>query len=210
LFKPAGVPGRNLETLTLTADEVEALRLVDADGLFQEVAARQMGISRPTLGRVLNEARRKVALALSQGLGLAIQQGATVVRPGGSSMIIAVPTQGSAVISHWGHAPEISLYQGGDTLGHPFKVLNTDQGCACKSGLAQVLFDEKVTHVLVGQIGAGAFQALGKLGIRVVRGVAGGAAEAVEALRAGTLDDHPELCHHEDCQDHIPRPGTGF
>ena len=63
LFKPAGIPGRDLETLSLTSDEVEALRLVDADGLFQEAAARQMGISRPTLGRVLNEARRKTALA---------------------------------------------------------------------------------------------------------------------------------------------------
>jgi len=201
LFKPAGIPGRDLETLSLTLDEVEALRLVDADGLFQEAAARQMGISRPTLGRVLNEARRKTATALSKGLGLAIAVGSTVVRTGGLPMIIAVPTQGADVVSHWGHAPAISLYNVPLSEAGPFKILSTDQGCACKSGLAQVLHTESVTHVLVGQIGAGAFNALQKFGITVVRGVSGSTNEALQNLVIGRLADQPELCHHEGCEE---------
>ena len=52
-FKPAGVPACALEQMTLTLDEVEALRLADLDGLYQEQAARQMKISRPTLYRWL-------------------------------------------------------------------------------------------------------------------------------------------------------------
>lgn len=199
LFKPAGIPGRDLETLSLTSDEVEALRLVDADGLFQEAAARQMGISRPTLGRVLNKARRKTALALSQGFALAIQTGVTVVRNGGSPMIVAVPTEGKEVVSHWGHAPEISLYRIPAPEATPFKVLRTDQACACKSGLAQVLAGEQVSHVLVGQIGAGAFNHLQRFGISVVRGVSGTTDSALRNLAAGHLKDQPELCHHEDC-----------
>lgn len=199
LFKPAGIPGRDLETLTLSADEVEALRLVDADGLYQEAAAQQMGVSRPTLGRVLNEARRKTALALSRGYALAIASGSTVVRAGGLPMIVAVPTEGKEVVSHWGHAPEISLYQMPLSDPQPFKVLRTDQGCACKSGLAQVLHSERVTHVLVGQIGGGAFNNLNRFGITVVRGVIGSTSQALEQLSKGTLADKPELCQHDDC-----------
>lgn len=199
LFKPAGVPGRDLEVLVLSFDEVEALRLVDADGLFQEAAAQQMGVSRPTLGRVLNEARRKTALALSRGWALALETGNTVVRAGGLPMIVAVPTQGQEVVSHWGHAPEISLYRAPWNEQTPFKVLSTDQGCACKSGLAQLLHAEEVTHVLVGQIGGGAYSALQRFGMKVVRGVVGPTSQALDRLVQGALIDNPELCHHEDC-----------
>lgn len=202
MFKPAGIPGRELETLTLSFDEVEAFRLVDADGLFQEAAAQQMGISRPTLGRVLNQARRKTALALSRGYALVLETGSTMVRAGGSPMIVAVPTQGKDVVSHWGHAPEISLFRVPLTDPVPFKVLSTDQGCACKSGLAQVLHAEQVTHVLVGQIGGGAFTALQRFGMTVVRGVTGPTHLALQHLSTGALTDKPELCHHEDCGEH--------
>ena len=47
-FKPAGVPACTLEQVTLTLDEVEALRLADLEGLYQEQAAKRMRISRPT------------------------------------------------------------------------------------------------------------------------------------------------------------------
>jgi len=114
-------------------------------------------------------------------------------------MIVAVPTQGQDVVSHWGHAPQISLYRVPSPDLAPYKQLSTDQGCACKSGLAQVLHGEQVTHVLVGQIGAGAFNALGKFGISVIRGVEGSAVKAVESLAQGSLVDSAGLFGHEDC-----------
>jgi predicted DNA-binding protein (UPF0251 family) len=83
LFKPAGVPARDLEELVLTLDELEALRLADLEGLYQEDAAAQMGISRPTLGRVLEQARRKVAEALVLGRALRITGGPVAPRPQG-------------------------------------------------------------------------------------------------------------------------------
>ena len=116
-------------------------------------------------------------------------------------MIVAVPTQGNDVVSHWGHAPEISLYRVPSPEAAPFKVLSTDQGCACKSGLAQILHEEHVTHVLVGQIGGGAFTALQRFGMTVIRGVAGPTVQAISGLASGQLADQPELCHHEDCND---------
>ena len=42
-------------------------RLADAEGLSQEEAARQMEISPPTFCRLLAEARRRVAQALTRG-----------------------------------------------------------------------------------------------------------------------------------------------
>jgi predicted DNA-binding protein (UPF0251 family)/predicted Fe-Mo cluster-binding NifX family protein len=61
-----------LETIELQADELEALRLMDFEGLYQEECAERMGISRTTLSRTLAEARRKVADALLHGKRLAI------------------------------------------------------------------------------------------------------------------------------------------
>jgi predicted DNA-binding protein (UPF0251 family)/predicted Fe-Mo cluster-binding NifX family protein len=71
-FKPCGVRGRGLETIELQADELEALRLMDYEGLYQAECAERMGISRTTLSRTLAEARRKVADALLHGKRLVI------------------------------------------------------------------------------------------------------------------------------------------
>jgi len=72
-FKPAGVPMRDLEEITITHDELESLRLVCAEGLYQEQAAESMGISRQTLGRILAEAQSKIAKALLEGMAIRIE-----------------------------------------------------------------------------------------------------------------------------------------
>ena len=74
-FKPRGVPARELETIGLTMDELEALRLADLEGLYQEEGARRMDISRQTFGNVLACAHRKVANALVNSKALRIQGG---------------------------------------------------------------------------------------------------------------------------------------
>lgn len=79
-FKPAGVPACTLEQVTLTLDEVEALRLADLQGLYQETAAEQMKISRPTFTRIIEVARRKVAEALIHGKALRLEGGAVVIK----------------------------------------------------------------------------------------------------------------------------------
>jgi predicted DNA-binding protein (UPF0251 family) len=71
-FKPCRTRGRHQETLELKADEFEALRLMDDEGLYQQAAADRMGISRPSLARTLAEARRKVIDALLHGKRLLI------------------------------------------------------------------------------------------------------------------------------------------
>lgn len=74
-FKPRGVPITNLEQVVLSVDELEALRLADKEGMYQDQAAERMKISRPTFGRVVETARRKVAEALVEGKALRIEGG---------------------------------------------------------------------------------------------------------------------------------------
>jgi predicted DNA-binding protein (UPF0251 family) len=81
LFKPAGVPGRELEQLPLAVDELEAIRLVDLEGLSHEQAAAAMGVSRQTIGRVLDRGRAKVAEALVAGKAILIGGGQYRVEP---------------------------------------------------------------------------------------------------------------------------------
>lgn len=81
LFKPAGVPGRELEQLPLAVDELEAIRLVDLEGLSHEQAASALGVSRQTVGRVLEAGRAKVAEALVTGKAILIGGGQYRVEP---------------------------------------------------------------------------------------------------------------------------------
>jgi len=75
VFKPAGIPACSLEEVILTVDELEAVRLADLQGLYQEQAAEQMNISRQTFGRIIESAHRKVAETLVQGKALKIEGG---------------------------------------------------------------------------------------------------------------------------------------
>ena len=75
VFKPAGVPARSLERVTLRLDEYEALRLADYEGLSQEEVAERLGVSRPTVSRVLERAHGTVAAAFVEGKALFIEGG---------------------------------------------------------------------------------------------------------------------------------------
>ena len=66
-FKPFGIPRKMLKEVTLLYDEYEAIRLVDYEGLHQEQAAKQMNVSRPTLTRIYEQARKTLAQALVEG-----------------------------------------------------------------------------------------------------------------------------------------------
>jgi predicted DNA-binding protein (UPF0251 family) len=67
VFKPVGIPLRNLEQARLEHDEMEAMYLCDHEGLTQEEAGARMGVSRGTVQRLLTVARKKIIEALVQG-----------------------------------------------------------------------------------------------------------------------------------------------
>jgi uncharacterized protein len=74
-FKPRGIPLMELEEVSLTVDECEAVRLADLLNLSHEDAGRQMGVSRATFGRIVQRARETVADALINGKAIKIEGG---------------------------------------------------------------------------------------------------------------------------------------
>ena len=84
VFKPAGIPGIEADEIKLRLDEVESLRLGDLEGLYHDEAARRMGISRATFGRIVESARHKVADALINGKMLVFQGGVVMVSDSGT------------------------------------------------------------------------------------------------------------------------------
>jgi len=73
-FKPRGIPLRMLDEVVLLPDELEALKLHDADGLEQMKGAKKMKISQPTFARILNGAYKKIAEAIIKGKAIRIEE----------------------------------------------------------------------------------------------------------------------------------------
>ncbi len=74
-FKPFGVPISDLEPVILFFEEYEALRLLDYMGMTQLEAANEMSVSRPTLTRIYEKARRTIAEAFVDGKAIFIEGG---------------------------------------------------------------------------------------------------------------------------------------
>lgn len=73
-FKPRGIPVYELEEVLLDNDELESLRLADLMKYSQENAAKEMKISRATFGRIVENARKKVADAILNGKAVKINE----------------------------------------------------------------------------------------------------------------------------------------
>lgn len=73
-FKPRGVPMYELEEIILEQDELEALRLADFQALSHDKAAEQMEVSRATVGRILESARKKLVDAVLNGKAIKISE----------------------------------------------------------------------------------------------------------------------------------------
>ena len=74
-FKPMGVPIVHLKEIVLNFDELEAIRLVDGEGMEQSKAGKKMKISQSTLSRLLKVGRKKLANAIVSGQAIKIQGG---------------------------------------------------------------------------------------------------------------------------------------
>lgn len=74
-FKPCGVPKRDIKNMQLKVEEIEAMRLKDIVGLNQAECAEKMSVSRQTFQLIIDSARKKVATALTEGMGIDISGG---------------------------------------------------------------------------------------------------------------------------------------
>ena len=73
-FKPQGIRMIELEEISLSLDEFEAIRLIDLEEIPQEQAAQKMQISQPTLSRILKSGRKKLSESIIKGKALKIDK----------------------------------------------------------------------------------------------------------------------------------------
>ena len=209
------------ESVQMTVDEFEALRLLDSEGLTQEACAARMNIARTTVTAIYDRARKKVAEALVYGKRLLITGGCCKFEPveinqdilekGYNSMRIAVTYENGEVFQHFGHSEQFKLYdvEAGNIIGE--QVVDTNgSGHGALAGFLQAA---KVDALICGGIGMGAQMALADAGIKLYAGVQGSADAAAQALAAGTLEYDPDArcdhhehhygdCGHDHCADH--------
>lgn len=115
-------------------------------------------------------------------------------------MKIAIPTVGTRVDEHFGHARSFTIF----TLNTDREVVEEEtflppSGCGCQSTVGVTMEAKKVGTMLVGNIGQGAIDKMKSHGITVVRGCQGDVRDVLRAWIAGEITDQSVLCDHENC-----------
>lgn len=208
------------ESVLLTVDEYETIRLIDKEGLSQEQCGERMEIARTTVQQIYSTARKKIADALVEGLALRIDGGdyricdgrnvpydcsgcfryrfdkEFIKLKGEDIMRIAVTYENGEIFQHFGHTREFKVYDVQDGKVTGSEVVNT--GGSGHGALAGVLNALDADVLICGGIGGGARNALAAAGIKLYGGVYGAADDAVDALLAGNLKYDPDAV----CSDH--------
>ena len=219
-FLPGGIASG--ETIILTLDEYEAIRLIDLEKCTHAQCAEQMDISRTTVTELYEMARYKIADSIVNGKPLQIAGGnyrlcdgtasfcchrtctppQTVDSPavtlpvkGANTMRIAVTYENGQIFQHFGHTQQFKVYDIENGQITNTEVLDTNgQGHGALGGF---LRNANVDVLICGGIGGGAQTALAEAGIKLYGGVTGSADDAVAALLADKLDYNPNIqCSH--------------
>lgn len=203
------------ETVTLSVDEFEVIRLIDHERKTHEQCAQQMDISRTTVSEIYENARYKLAESIVEGKPLVISGGNYRFCNGSAiqccgrkctklisgketdNMKIAVTYENGMVFQHFGHTEQFKIYEAENG-----EIKSTHLADATGSGhgaLAGFLTSLDIDVLICGGIGAGAQQALSAAGIRFFGGVTGSADEAVNNLLAGSLEYNANVqCNHHE------------
>ena len=218
-FVPEGIPSP--ESITLTVDEYEAVRLIDLMKYTHEQCAAQMDISRTTATEIYESARTKIADSLIGGKTLVIAGGRyrlcdgtgplcchrcrrnaaqspqQITEKGEHIMRIAVTYENGTIFQHFGHTEQFKLYEAADGKITHTEVVDTNG--SGHGALAGFLMRNGVDTLICGGIGGGAQAALAEAGIKLYGGVSGDADAAVSALLNGNLGYNPNVhCDHHD------------
>ena len=208
-FIPEDADSGRIETITLSLDEFETIRLLDHEDLNQEECADRMGVARTTVTAMYESARKKLVGAIVEGKRLCIAGGnieidrerngfgIVIENKGESTMRVAVTYDNGNVFGHFGRTEQFKVYDVEDGKIAGSRILDTNgEGCGALAGILNIA---DVDVLICGGIGGGAQMALEKAGIKLLAGVGGSADAAVEAFLAGTLDAGGEAnCDHHD------------
>jgi len=208
-FVPEEADAANIETVMISLDEYETLRLLDYEGLNQEECALRMGVARTTVTSMYESARKKLVSAVVEGKRLRIAGGnieidrersgfsVNLKNKGDKAMRVAVTYDKGNVFGHFGKTEQFKVYDIEDGEVVNSHILGTNgEGCGALAGILNIA---DVDALICGGIGGGAVNAIEEAGIKLYAGASGNSDAAVEALIAGTLEAIGEAnCDHHD------------
>ncbi len=207
-YKPQGVPMSRLKGVVLPVEGLEAIRLADAEGMEQNAAARLMDVSRPTFSRILADARRIVAEAITKGWAIRIEGGAYRIKTDRDVDLkkidrkseeltmekIAVSCDGPGlddpVESRFGRAAGFMIVDP-ETLEFEYLDNGSSQAMARGAGIqaAENVARSGAKVVLTGYVGPKAFQTLQAAGVRIGQNMENlTVREAVERYKTGQIE----------------------
>lgn len=203
------------DTVVLSVDEYEVIRLVDFEKQSHEQCSLIMDISRTTVTEIYEKARYKLADFIVNGKQLVISGGnykicngkqnlcinrlcckKTKVKKGSNNIMkIAVTYDNGEIFQHFGHTESFKVYEVENGAVVKTQVVSTNgKG---HGALAGVLNDLNADVLICGGIGAGAQNALAQAGIKLYGGVVGNADKAVEDFLNESLNYNPDVkCNH--------------
>ena len=110
-------------------------------------------------------------------------------------MKIALPTRGKEVDAHFGHCEYYTVFTTDDNKKIiSSEIVESPQGCGCKSDIAFVLKNMGVTVMLAGNMGNGAVNVLTNNNISVIRGCAGDVSQVAQAYLNNEISDSGTSC----------------
>ncbi len=203
------------ETICLSTDEYEVLRLVDYERKTHEECAKQMDISRTTVTEIYDSARQKIANFLVNGYKLEISGGNYRICDGTASRCceqhcyrnnemaalrsaeavkiekpqgrrrIAVAYERGMVFPHFGHTERFRVCEVED--GKIVSKTLVDTSGSAHGTLPDILRKLKIDTLICGGIGAVAVKSLQSSAIQVISGISGDADKAVADFINGKL-----------------------
>lgn len=114
-------------------------------------------------------------------------------------MKVAVPTtEANTVDAHFGHCEFFTVFTIENQEIVNSEIVQSPQGCGCKSNIAETLHEMGVEVMLAGNMGGGAVNVLQSNGITVYRGAEGNVKELVEQFVRGNVEDSGESCRQHE------------
>ena len=193
------------DTIIMTLDEFETIRIIDHQSKTQEQCAADMNVARTTVTAIYDSARKKLAAALVEGKRIVISGGdyildnkisEEIAQKGSMIMRIAVTYENGQIFQHFGRTEQFKLYDIADGKIINEQVVGTNG--AGHGALAGFLKSAGVDVLICGGIGGGAQMAMQEAGITLYGGNMGSADDVVASFLANTLaqNSNPTCDHH--------------
>ncbi len=208
----SGNKSKRNDSVNITLDEFEALRLCDYEHLSQIEAAEEMDISRATVQRLLISGRSKLTGSILNNQSFHITNETNNIKLKGENKInmeekkvirIAFPTSDRQTVDgHFGHTKEFAIYQIKENHVENVEFI---QAPPHEPGvLPRFLGSQNVDIIVTGGMGAMAINLFKSQNIDVILGAQGSLESNVNEYINGFLKSTGSACshHHGDGHQH--------